>query len=462
LTFRASVSILPAVKTSYDIHPERPEHSGTAVNLYGEGMLDSLRRILEPRFGAGPFLIVTDGRIWKAVAPRLSAFLDEAPGATVHILPADPPPYASGELVDRMEGLIAATGAVPIAVGSGTINDVVKLASFRNGRGYVCIPTAPSVDGYTSMGSAITVGGFKITVDCPPPECVVADESVIVRAPPAMISAGYGDLVAKLAAGADWMIADMMGVEAIDPAAWKLAQSAAVKLLPLGEAVGRGERESIGILYRGLVDSGLAIQVYDDSRPASGAEHFLSHTWEMSHLAKDGAEVSHGFKVAIGTLIAAALMNEIFGDNGAAGALARRRNFSPASDLLASRLAWARLIPEDSPHRQKTIEAIREKTPDAAGIAGRADWACGCWEELSAKIRNQLPSVEVLARALGQAGCPVEPAQIGLTRQACMDGVRVASLIRKRYTVLDLASELGILDAAIEAVFSGKYFRDYA
>ncbi len=434
----------------------------TTVNLYGPGILEDLQSILEPCFGQGPFIVITDGRIWEAVSRLFSAFLRRVPGTTIHILPAHPAPYASDSLVARIAAVIAATQAVPVAVGSGTVNDIVKRASFENGRRYVCVPTAPSVDGYTSMSAAITVGGFKSTIECPAPLCVVADENIILGAPQGLIASGYGDIIAKLTGGADWIIADTMGIEAIDPVAWDLAQSAAVDLLPRGKAIQRGDRDSVGTLYRGLVASGLAMQEYNDSRPASGTEHLMSHTWEMSHLAKDGEEISHGFKVAVGTLVAAALMEELFGEKGAAGAMVRQRHFDPCLNLLDSRMRLAGLIPPESPHRAKTISTIAAKTPGEAEIARRAEVAGRCWTTLSERVRRQVPPFAVLAQALRSAGCPVQPAQIGLSREECLRSARIASLIRARYTVLDLASELGALETAIESVFSGDYFQDYA
>ncbi len=433
----------------------------TAINLYGPGILDRLHTIIEPFFGPGPFIIVTDGTIWKVAASRFAAFLEGRPETTLHILPAFPPPYACDQLVARIAAVLAATGAVPVAVGSGTINDIVKRAAFECGMRYVCVPTAPSVDGFSSSGAAITVAGFKTTLECPPPLCVVADEDIIVHAPGAMIASGYGDIIAKLTGGADWLIADLMGIEAIDPVAWDLAQSAAVSLLPWGAEIQKGDSRSIGILYKGLISTGLAIQRYHDSRPASGTEHFMSHTWEMFHLKKDGQDISHGFKVAVGTLIAAALMRELFAEEGAIGRHIRREGFMPSRDLLGYRMRLAELIPAGNPMKPKAIKTIQAKTPPSAEIVRRAQTASLLWQEISGRVRRQIPDFAVLKRALRDASCPVEPGQIGLSRKACADSMRIASLIRARYSVLDLISELGVLDMAVDAVFSPRYFSEY-
>lgn len=445
-------------------HSDPHKGSGdTKLNMYGRGVLSHLDEILEPLFGDGPFLIISDETIWKVAASYFSSFLDRRPKTTLCILPGDPAPYASDTQVAEISRELKKVNAIPIAVGAGTINDIVKRAAFENGIRYACIPTAPSVDGFTSFGAAITVSGFKTTLACPPPLCVVAEEDIIVQAPPELIASGYGDIIAKFTGGADWIIADLMGIEKIDPLSWNLAQSAAVDIFPRSDALRRGDRQSINMLYKGLISSGLAMQHYNDSRPASGTEHFLSHTWEMFHLQKDGHDISHGFKVALGTLVAAALLEELFGDDGSVGALIERNGFRPCPDLLEYRMQLASsLIPPDHPMKPSVIHTILRKTPSKEELAERANLALRRWGEISERILGQVPPFALLKKRLQEASCPVEPNHIGLSRKNCIDSLRLASLIRRRYTVLDLVSELGAFDMAAETVFSPRYFGEYA
>src|SRR5205085_9588121 len=93
---------------------------------------------------------------------------------------------------------------VPVAVGSGVVNDLVKYAAALAGRPYLCVPTAASMDGYAASGAALLDEGFKRTLPCDPPVAVVADINVLALAPARMASWGYGDLAGKVVAGADW------------------------------------------------------------------------------------------------------------------------------------------------------------------------------------------------------------------------------------------------------------------
>ena len=114
--------------------------------------------------------------------------------------------------------------AVPVAVGSGVVNDLVKYAAFKAGRPYASIATAASMDGYASGGSPLSQKGFKHTIPCAPPRIIVADLDIISHAPVEMSSWRYGDLAGKIPAGADWLIADTLGVEPLDATAWAMVQ----------------------------------------------------------------------------------------------------------------------------------------------------------------------------------------------------------------------------------------------
>ena len=90
--------------------------------------------------------------------------------------------------------------AIPIAVGSGTINDLTKLSSHLTGRRYMCVGTAASMDGYTAFGASITADGSKQTFNCPAPQACLADLDIICQAPIEMTASGYADLFAKITA----------------------------------------------------------------------------------------------------------------------------------------------------------------------------------------------------------------------------------------------------------------------
>ena len=281
--------------------------------LIGTGILNDVGNVLEQAFGQQPVVVVADDNTYaiagKAVCERLrsTGWIVEEP----IVFPGTPTLYASFENVLALEEMLRAMSAVPIVVGSGTLNDITKLAAHRAGRQYMCVGTAASMDGYTAFGAAITRDGFKQTMSCPAPRAVVADLDILVTAPAQMNATGYGDLLGKVTAGADWILADALEIELIEKGAWSLVQDSLREWTGKPQALHAGDRQAIENLFEGLILSGIAMQISHSSRPASGSEHRFSHLWEMQALAHGHEPVPHGFKVGVGSIAIAALYERV-------------------------------------------------------------------------------------------------------------------------------------------------------
>src|SRR5208283_4601417 len=87
--------------------------------------------------------------------------------------------YADEEHVRQLTESLRAHSAIPVAVGSGTVNDLTKLAAHQANRKYMVVGTAASMDGYAAFGASITTEGSKETIDCPAPRAVLADLDVM-------------------------------------------------------------------------------------------------------------------------------------------------------------------------------------------------------------------------------------------------------------------------------------------
>jgi glycerol-1-phosphate dehydrogenase [NAD(P)+] len=449
------------------MHEDAPARETIFEVCEAQAIETRLPQVWKEYFDGSPALVITDSVIWAVVSARFGGFLDSGVDAQIHVLPGIPAPYASHELVESIAALIRSTGRTAIAVGAGTINDVVKRASFECGKSYLCIPTAPSVDGFASYGAAITMNGFKTTMECPAPRCILADSQVLAEAPYELIAAGFGDLAAKLTGGVDWIIADALGIEKIDRISWDLVQPLAATMIGKAHETRMRDTEAIRTLYSGLTACGFAMQRYRDSRPASGMEHIMSHTWEMEEVRSGGAHVSHGFKVAVGTLIATALAEILYGTKGDGSWIMPDSEFTregscDAGQLLARRLASVKTLLGDSPFRPKAMEIVRQKTPGQEELDRRRALFIASRKAVAGRIAGQLPSFAAMRNSLEEAGCPVEPAQIGLSRPRCLQSFLAAALVRTRYTMLDLADESGLLEKSAEMIFSAPYFNEYA
>lgn len=421
----------------------------------GRGVLADSGRILADTLLAGgrPALLVADERTWAAAGAAVEERLRRAGArlAEPMVFSGSPTLYASYDNCEEIRERLRETGALGVAVGSGTVNDLVKLASGELRQPYAVVATAASMDGYTGFGAPMTRGGLKITMPCPAPLAVIFDLDVAAAAPRPMAASGYGDLSAKIPAGADWMYADALGVEAIHPLAWELVQGGVREALAQPGELAAGVPEAYEGLCFGLVMSGLAMQVARGTRPASGAEHYFSHLWELDHL---GAELdpplSHGFKVAIGTL-AMTSFHERF--------LARDLAGLDVDAAVGRWPSWEEIERDirgtmSGPLIDKGINETREKYVDADALRVRIDRLVESWPRLRSRLRDQLMPAERLQRMLGEAGAPTRPEDIGLSVDDVRQAFPRAMYYRSRYTVLDVARELGWFEEITEEVFA--------
>lgn len=414
--------------------------------LVGRGTLGAVGAVLSRHFPAGRAVVVADENTFEAAGRRVAeALAADGVAVATHVLPGAPRPKPTVELGTAIAE--AAGDGTPVAVGSGVINDLVKFAAFRLGRRYLCVPTAASMDGYSSAGAPLAEAGFKKTIPCRAPLAIVADLDVIAAAPAEMSGWGYGDLAGKVPAGGDWIVADALGIEAIDDVAWPLVQGNLAAWLADPAAVRRGEAEAVARLFEGLTLSGLAMEFHGTSRPASGADHQIAHMWEMEGLSHNGERVSHGACVSVGCLTVLALYDWLIGQDltalptdeivRSAPTMADKK--SEIGQLLGPALA-----------RRAVAETEAKHLPPAAHRA-RLDAVAAAWPALSARLEAHMMRAGAMARLLGEAGAPTSAEAIGVSAERLRRSVRAARFIRSRYTVLDLVEECGLLDAALDA-----------
>jgi glycerol-1-phosphate dehydrogenase [NAD(P)+] len=422
--------------------------------VIGPGALGAVAEVFGRAFGERPAQVVADATTWQVAGSRVQGALEAAGRATQapYRFPPDTFVEATYGNVERLTGALATHDAVPVAVGSGSLNDLVKRAAHEVGRPYLSVATAASMDGYTAFGAAITRAGYKQTMTCPAPRALVADLDVLAGAPADMTASGYGDLLGKVTAGADWLVADALGIEPVDPRVWELVQG------PLRAAIGRpaelaaGDRETLERLVEGLVLSGLAMQAHASSRPASGAEHQFSHLWEMEGLGQDRRPpLSHGFKVGVGSVAVAALYERLLDRDLAALDIEARRRSWPAREAVQAAVRAAHPTPGLA---EAAVAETTAKWVDADALGRRLTLLADRWPALRDRLRAQLLPAERLRELLAAAGCPTRPSELGLTAPAFRATYERARMIRRRYTVLDLATETGLLGELVEELFA--------
>ncbi len=427
------------------------------VNI-AAGALAAVADAFRGSFGDSPAVVVADGNTFEVAGKEVQRRLEEAGCTTIepYVFPAEPPLYAEYSNIEKLRDSLREHEAIPVAVGSGTLNDIVKRSSHECERPYMCVGTAASMDGYTAFGASIEKVGLKQTLSCPAPRVVVADLEVLERAPEDMMASGYADLLGKVTSGADWLVADALEVEKIDPMGWSLVQDHLRGWTNSPEALRAGDQKATEHLIEGLIMSGLGMQSYESSRTASGAEHQFSHLWEMEGLGKEAdPPLSHGFKVGVGTVAIAALYERILERDLADLDVAALRDSWPTREEMERSVRAQHTSPE---LEEGAVEQTLAKHVSADELAERLERLREVWPGLREKVREQLMPAERIREMLRAAGCPTTPVEIGLGWDDFRDTYARARTIRKRYTVLDLAFETGNLGTCVDELFVPESF----
>lgn len=317
-----------------------------------------------------------------------------------------------------------------LAVGTGTIHDISRYVAFQYKIPFISVPTAASVDGFVSTVAAMTWNGLKKTVPAAPPIAVYADSNIFAAAPRRLNASGVSDLFGKYICLADWKIAHMLTDEYICDEIIELEEKALRTVRSCLDDIAQGDRESCGKLMYALILSGLAMQMVGNSRPASCAEHHLSHLWEME-VINGPLDALHGEKVSIGTLIVLREYNRI------ARAIREGR-----CRVLSEREDDTELLEKTFGKKHLLEGIIEENTPDPLEEVSPARLE-SCLSEI-ADIIEELPREEELVHAMDKAGCKQSVYEIGLTEEIIPQSLKLAPYVRRRLSFLRVSRMLEI------------------
>ena len=424
----------------------------TKALITGRGTVCRTAEMFGSLFPGQKAVVVADENTWEVAGKDAQNSLCEAGIMTAepYIFPAKDF-YAEWQHIEALESYLSGIDAIAVAVGSGVINDTVKLVSYHLGRRYMCVGTAASMDGFTAYGASITKDGNKQTFDCPAPLGFIMDSEIAAAAPKELAASGYADLIAKIPAGADWMLADVVGSEKIDSFAWDLVQNGLKESLADPGAEYAGDVEKTQALADGLLMSGFAMQAIQSSRPASGTEHQYSHCWDMEDLCFDGKHVSHGFKVGIGTLVSTAELEFI---------LEKGLDNIDVDACVEAWKTWEemereiRTLMAGKPgHIARALVEAKGKYVDKNGLRNQLETLKSAWPQLGEKIRRQIIPFGQVRESLKLVGAPYEPEMIGVSRERFRQTVSYIPFMRSRFTNIDVIYRLGWMDEFVDRMF---------
>ena len=410
------------------------------------GVADRVPEMLPSLIPGDRILLLADRRTWEVAGEGLSEALGASYSVECCMLRDDSTGHihASVELADELVDTCSGVFDMVAAVGSGTVNDLGKEIAHRRGIPCFVLATAASMNGYTSAIVALLENGLKTTRPVAPPVAVFADPKVLMEAPRELSLAGLGDLVSKPYCGCDWKIASYVRGEYHCPLPDRLLSTAFDEALDVFPRLADGDPEAVSLLFRLLLISGLSMAVVGTSSPASGGEHLLSHYWDMTRLRDDSPLNLHGAQVGVASLVIDELYRRIVELDF--GRVRFAPNPSPDVALWEVMEVFGALAPAVWPQWQTKLEA---RTADDLERLVENEAV------IKEEIQRTLAIGRKVRRALTASGAPIRAAQLDIGLDELEAAIRHGRKIRSRYTVLDVAAELEVLDAFADLMGGG-------
>ena len=370
-------------------------------------------------------LLVSDENAMKAAAGTVESI--EAAGFEIKKLVYQNMMYAKIEQVREVEALCSDIDGI-IAVGTGSINDICRVASFQQKKEFCIVATAPSMDGFASDTAPIIENNFKNSFFVEQPRIILADTKVLAKSPLELKAAGFGDMVAKYIGIADWQIANLLIDEYYCPAVADITMQGVKKVVDLADKVNSEDEVAAGNIMEGLILSGLGMKLAKSSRPASGAEHVVSHYLECYKLARNIWPEFHGKKVGV----ASVLINRIYHNIAD-----RVEDVNPVAEVTDWDLIRAQF--DETQH----ADLMKVNTPS---IMDKVDPARlkAIWPQIREIIKTVLPTDEEMMAMMKAAGAATEPADVHVDDELLAKGLRYHSYMRYRILLTRLLPMLGL------------------
>ncbi|MEO0563957.1 MAG: iron-containing alcohol dehydrogenase, partial [Chloroflexota bacterium] len=217
-----------------------------------------------------PVTVVCDANTYDALAQRVIEAFDAVKHPTETVLLTGDEIVANGDYLLKLLVGSRDDGQVFLSVGSGTLTDLTRYASFRTRNPFIAVPTAPSVDGFISLGAPLIIDGVKQTQITHPPAAVFADLGTLAAAPSDLIAAGFGDILGKVTSLADWKLAHLLWEEPFDEAVEQRTRRALDRCIAAVDQIAARDEDGIKLLMDALLESGISMFEFGSSRSASG------------------------------------------------------------------------------------------------------------------------------------------------------------------------------------------------
>jgi len=380
----------------------------------GSGIVHQTGQILKENHFPKQLLLVADRNTLKAADGILESLADFQ--VEQHIY--DELRVADMIHVEELEEKIRGREIAIVSVGTGSVNDPCRLAAARQNKMLCIFASAPSMDGFASYSSPLVEKGFKASYPAKSPEVIIGDTKILANAPNELKSAGFGDMVSKYVALIDWQVSTLITGEYYCEKVAGLTRQAINELMEMADKVTQNDEETAGKIFEALLKTGIGMSYTQNSRPASGAEHIISHVIECTELQDGIIPNYHGDDVGVCTLETLKYYNE----------LAEREEIETQYEDVD----WDAIYGFYGP----MAEDVR-KLNEPENIIDLVDpkKLKENWQQIR-KIIRSVPSYEECKAAMEKAGCKITVADIGKDEEFFRNCMYYSPFMRKRMTLL--------------------------
>lgn len=415
------------------------EHTFTSRVIVGRGAVNKLPELL-CQMNVTHLFVLADKNTYDAAGETVFASLK---GIKTDLYIFDKDPLEPDEANVGLAIMHYKKCDAVLAIGSGVINDIGKLVAATAEKPYLIVGTAPSMDGYASSTSSMTVDGLKASLNSKCADVIIGDTDILARAPLKMMASGIGDMLAKYVSICEWRISHLINNEYYCPEIADLVRSSLKKCVDNASGLLKREPDAVEAVFEGLVVCGAAMKYAGLSRPASGVEHYLSHVWDMR-----GAEFGiptelHGVQCAYGTLLAVKLYNALL-------------DVTPDREKA---LAYVDGFDVDSWHAElsdflgkgaKSMIELEKKEGkyDKAAHKARLERIIDNFDNIKSIIIKELPPLDELEALLVSLDLPTKSQNAMVDQAILVKSFFATKDIRDKYVLSRLVWDLGIPELA--------------
>lgn len=425
------------------------DHNVPQQDIYvGKGLLERIPQYIQKR-GLGTHCVLVADQITYEVAGRDVACALTSAGyhVVLCVITRDgemhPDETACGEVLLSIQP----ETEFLVSVGSGSITDTVRINATRTKLPFVCVGTAPSMDGYTSVVAPLLLRKAKIHRAGVCPEIIICDVDVLATAPLDMIASGVGDVLGKYIAKADWQISQIINDEPFCPTCGEIVTNAVNQLVDHAAEIHNKTEQGMRILIEALLLSGITIMIIGNTRAVASIEHNIAHYWEMKQLMRGKKPPAHGSSVGVSTLLVCPLFERFAHEN--------------IAELSLEAIKAKRISREE--RERFMLHAYGEEAGFAIMQQNPEDFIT--WEEQKRRIERvqarfteiqqviqMLPPLTRIQEAMQVLGAHMHPSEEGIDPELLALSMRCSKDYRSRYTLLKTIDECGLLE---------DYIKDY-